>query len=261
MIASFCYNLKEYPYVPHPCRYILGFSDIRSAFLIKHLLTSRRLFLLRKMHEIHSVKFKPCNSFHIHGKSKKTVFGVDINPMHSHKALQTGCKPTYLVTELTRINRRLQWKNQVKSDCNFFFLSLDAIWLSSPTLNSSKHDQAEKCPRSASIPVSELRFLRWRVWLSVLQILYWRSKDEVISDVLLLTLLPAHIYVGRLGIHQLHVDIRCPPQNLAGVMDDRDGWREIKGNPCYHHDFMTCIYIYIYTPRSAEITLNCVTCL
>ena len=58
---------------------------------------------------------------------------------------------------------------------------------------------------------------------------YWRSKDELISDVLLWN--PSHGWakVGRLArtyIQQLCADTRCRLEELPGVMDDRDGRRD-----------------------------------
>ena len=61
----------------------------------------------------------------------------------------------------------------------------------------------------------------------------WRSKDELISDVLLWT--PTHGYpsVGRPAktyIHQLCEDTDCHLEDLPHAMADRDGWRErVKG--------------------------------
>ena len=57
----------------------------------------------------------------------------------------------------------------------------------------------------------------------------WRNKDELISDLLQWT--PAHgrAKVGRPArnyIQQLCVDIGCNQENLPGVIDDIDGWRE-----------------------------------
>ena len=57
----------------------------------------------------------------------------------------------------------------------------------------------------------------------------WRSKDELISDVLLWT--PSHRWarVGRPArtyLQQLCTDIGCSMEDLPGGMDDRDKWRE-----------------------------------
>ena len=58
---------------------------------------------------------------------------------------------------------------------------------------------------------------------------YWRSRDELISDVLLWT--PSH---GRAKserpaptyIQQLCEDTGCSPEDLPEAMNDREGWRE-----------------------------------
>ena len=54
-------------------------------------------------------------------------------------------------------------------------------------------------------------------------------KDKLISDVLLWT--PTHGctsigWLARTYLHQLCVDTGCSLEDLPGVMDDRDGWRE-----------------------------------
>ena len=57
----------------------------------------------------------------------------------------------------------------------------------------------------------------------------WRSRDELISNMLMWT--PSHrqAKVGRparIYIQQLCVDTGCSLEDLPGAMDDRDGWRE-----------------------------------
>ena len=57
----------------------------------------------------------------------------------------------------------------------------------------------------------------------------WRSKNEVISDVLLWTPNHGHNRVGRpykTFIKQLCEDTGCQPEDLPHAMNDRDGWRE-----------------------------------
>ena len=57
----------------------------------------------------------------------------------------------------------------------------------------------------------------------------WRSKDELISDLLLWT--HAH-KIGKVGrptrtyIPHLCADTGCSLEDISGAMDDRDGWRE-----------------------------------
>ena len=54
----------------------------------------------------------------------------------------------------------------------------------------------------------------------------WRSRDELISDVLLW----AHTYgrakAGRTYIQQLFKDRGCCPKDLPEAMNDREKWRE-----------------------------------
>ena len=57
----------------------------------------------------------------------------------------------------------------------------------------------------------------------------WRSRDKLISDVLLWT--PSHGrekagWPARTYIKQLCVDMGCSPEDLLEAMDDREGWRE-----------------------------------
>ena len=57
----------------------------------------------------------------------------------------------------------------------------------------------------------------------------WRSKDELISDVLLWTPSHGRAKAGRPArtyIQQLCADTGCSPENLPEAMDDREGWWE-----------------------------------
>ena len=57
----------------------------------------------------------------------------------------------------------------------------------------------------------------------------WRSKDELISDVLLWTPAYGQSKAGRPAqtyIQQLCDDMRCNPEDLPEVMNDRETWRE-----------------------------------
>ena len=57
----------------------------------------------------------------------------------------------------------------------------------------------------------------------------WRSKDELISDILLWTLSHGRAKTGRRArtyTQRLCTDSGCSFEDLSGAMDDRDGWRE-----------------------------------
>ena len=57
----------------------------------------------------------------------------------------------------------------------------------------------------------------------------WRSRDELVSDVLLWTPTYGWAKAGRPAqtyIQQLCEDTRCSPEDLPGVMNDREKWRE-----------------------------------
>ena len=61
----------------------------------------------------------------------------------------------------------------------------------------------------------------------------WRSKDELISDVLLWTLSHGRAkarWPARNYIQQLCVDTGCSPEDLPEAMNDREGWRERIGD-------------------------------
>ena len=56
---------------------------------------------------------------------------------------------------------------------------------------------------------------------------YWRSKDELISNVLPWTPLHGCTSVdplARIYLHQLCMDTGCSLENLLGAMDDWDGY-------------------------------------
>ena len=58
---------------------------------------------------------------------------------------------------------------------------------------------------------------------------YWRSKDEIVSDVLLWTPAYGQSKAGRPAwtyIQQLCDDTGCNPEDLPEAMNDRETWRE-----------------------------------
>ena len=74
----------------------------------------------------------------------------------------------------------------------------------------------------------------------------WRSKDELISDVLLWTPTYGCAKAGRPArtyIQQLCEDTGCNPEDLPEAMNDREKWREGQGYPCWRHDMMMMIII------------------
>ena len=83
----------------------------------------------------------------------------------------------------------------------------------------------------------------------------WRSRDELISDVLLWTPSHGRAKAGRPArtyIQRLCEDTECSPAVLLKAMNDRDGWRERVSD--IHADSTTRwwddddddIYLYIY---------------
>ena len=74
----------------------------------------------------------------------------------------------------------------------------------------------------------------------------WRSRDELISDVLLWTPTYGQAKAGqpaRTYIQQLCEDTGSSPEDLPETMNDREKWRECQGYPCWRHDMMMMIYI------------------
>ena len=81
----------------------------------------------------------------------------------------------------------------------------------------------------------------------------WRSRDELIRDVLLWIPTHGRAKAGRPArtyIQQLCEDTGCCPEDLPRAMNDREEWRErVMDIPCCQHDkmmmMMTLIYIYM----------------
>ena len=62
---------------------------------------------------------------------------------------------------------------------------------------------------------------------------YWRSRDELISDILLWTHTYGRAKVGRQArsyIQQLCEDTGCSPEDLSWAMNDWEKWREKVGD-------------------------------
>ena len=63
----------------------------------------------------------------------------------------------------------------------------------------------------------------------------WRSRDELIRDILLWTPTYRHAKAGRPArtyIQQLCEDTGCSPEDLPEAMNDREKWRERVRNIC-----------------------------
>ena len=80
----------------------------------------------------------------------------------------------------------------------------------------------------------------------------WKSRDELISDVLLWT--PTHCRAkagrpARTYIQQLCEDTGCCPEDLPEAMNDREKCREtVRGYPCLQH-YMMMMMIYVFIQR------------
>ena len=78
---------------------------------------------------------------------------------------------------------------------------------------------------------------------------YWRSRDELISDVILWA--PSHGRAkagrpARTHMHQFCEDTGCSPGDLQGTMNDREEWRERVFRAGCTTRWYIYIYIYIY---------------
>ena len=76
---------------------------------------------------------------------------------------------------------------------------------------------------------------------------WWRSRDELKSDVLMRTPSHGRAKAGRPArtyIQQLCVNTGCSPQDLPEAMDDREGWRE-RVKDIWHDMMMMMMMIYI----------------
>ena len=83
----------------------------------------------------------------------------------------------------------------------------------------------------------------------------WRSRDELISDVLLWTPTYGRLKAGwpaRTYIQQLCEDMECSPEDLPEAMNDREKWREGVGYPCLWHDMMMMMMM-ILSPATGEL--------
>ena len=74
----------------------------------------------------------------------------------------------------------------------------------------------------------------------------WRSRDELISDVLLWTPTYGRAKAGRPArtyIHQLCEDTGCSPEDLLEAMNEREKWREGQGYPGWRYDMMVMMIV------------------
>ena len=88
----------------------------------------------------------------------------------------------------------------------------------------------------------------------------WRSRDVLISDVLLWT--PSHGRAkagrpARTDIQQLCADTGCSPEDLPEAMDDREGWpervRDIRAHAATGWSWLTSLILFTQPLRSGRI--------
>ena len=89
----------------------------------------------------------------------------------------------------------------------------------------------------------------------------WRSRDELISDVLLWTPTYGRAKAGRPArtyIQQLCEDTGCSPEDLPEAMNDREKWRERVMDICVSGTtwwWWWYIYIYIYIYKTSYVKI------
>ena len=87
----------------------------------------------------------------------------------------------------------------------------------------------------------------------------WRSRVELISDVLLWTHTYSRAKAGRPAwtyIQQLCVDTGCSPEDLPEAMNDRKKWRErVRHIRAVGTTWYIYIYIYIYCQHLSSVSL------
>ena len=77
----------------------------------------------------------------------------------------------------------------------------------------------------------------------------WRSRDVLISDVLLWIPTYGRAKAGRPArtyIQQLWEDTGCSPEDLPKAMNNREKWREGQGYLCKRHDMMMMMVPHTY---------------
>ena len=90
--------------------------------------------------------------------------------------------------------------------------------------NSWKQYPAKQWLYSHLPPISKTIQIRWTRYAGH----FWKTKDELIGDILWQTTLHECASVGwptKACLQQLCADIRCSLEDLQGAMDDRDKWR------------------------------------
>ena len=158
----------------------------------------------------------------------------------------------WLTKAWTAINRQLViWKSDQtnKMKCSFFQAAIMSILLYGCTTWTLTKRLEKKLDGNYTRMLQEILNKSWRQH-SPKQQLYgnlppitktikvrktrhaehcWRSRDELISDVLLWTPSHGQAKAGRpvrTYIQQLGEDMGCSPEDLPEAMNDREGWRE-----------------------------------
>ena len=135
------------------------------------------------------------------------------------------------------------WKKEKK----MILLQTLSIWTSSnytrmlrAILNKSWRQHPTKQQLSGHLSPITKTIKAWRTGHAVH---CWRSKDELISDVLLRTPSHGRAKAGRPArtyIQQLSEDTGCSPEDQPEAMNDREEWRGRVRDiyPCWWHDKM-----------------------
>ena len=90
----------------------------------------------------------------------------------------------------------------------------------------------------------------------------WRSRDELISDILLWT--PSHRRIkaglpARTDIQQLCTDTGCSFEDLPGAMDDREEAGEGQWDPYWRCDMMMMVNVHLWDFQVTHEMKQCTT--
>ena len=96
----------------------------------------------------------------------------------------------------------------------------------------------------------------------------WRSRDELIRDVLLWTPTHGRVKAGRPAqtyIQQLCEDMGCCPEDLSRAMSDREEWRErvrnIRATSTTWWWWWWCMYLFMDVNQCTSVSSNLDVCL
>ena len=151
------------------------------------------------------------------GHSKQTVHNMEIHPTCPHERdFFQATVLTVLLYGCTAWTLTKRLENKLDGNCTRMLRAvLNISWQRHPTKD---YLYGQLSPISHTIRERRTRFAGH----------CWRSKTEIVSDVLLWTPKHGHTSSGHpqtTYIQQLSMDCGCQPEDLPNLMDDRNDWR------------------------------------